>query len=246
MVGPRKAALAEESAEVEVLFANMEKMKALTKKIQASVNRLDASGKAVQDAIQPIYGSTQKLQIANANIDRVMEAIETLRAPREQSDREERIIRAGPGRGDLRDYIASLDRTTVALADLKRTNLRSNEKAVAQLAGLLKLGNKQLEDVFRGILQECSREKVQPLEYVAKSRSMMESWDVRLTSHRQPIPSHLARQALHFTRHQRPHLQVLRTTIPERPLADSNTKTIRRSAGRLPGKLAHQSCSGLH
>ncbi|KAF2821248.1 hypothetical protein CC86DRAFT_332735 [Ophiobolus disseminans] len=169
MVGPRKAALAEESAEVEVLFANMDKMKTLTKKIQASVNRLDASGKAVQEAISPIYGSTQKLQIANANIDRVIEAIEKLRAPREQSDREERIIRAGPGRGDLRDYIASLDRTTIALADLKRTNLRSNEKAVAQLAGLLKLGNKQLEDVFRGLLQESSREKVQPLEYVAKN-----------------------------------------------------------------------------
>ena len=80
-----------------------------------------------------------------------------------------RVIRAGPGRGDLRDYIASLDRTAIALADLKRTNLRSNEKAVAQLAGLLKLGNKQLEDVFRSILQNCSREKVQPLEYVAKS-----------------------------------------------------------------------------
>jgi exocyst complex protein 7 len=168
MVGQRKGALAEESAEVEVLFANMDKMKALTKKIQASVNRLDASGKAVQEAISPIYGNTQKLQIANSNIDKVIEAIEKLRAPRDQTDREERIIRAGPGRGDLRDYIASLDRTTSALADLKRSNLRSNEKAVAQLAGLLKLGNKQLEDVFRGILQDCSREKVQPLEYVAK------------------------------------------------------------------------------
>jgi exocyst complex protein 7 len=171
MVGPRKAALAEESAEVEVLFANMDKMKALTKKIQASVNRLDASGKAVQEAISPIYGNTQKLQIANSNIDKVIEAIEKLRAPRDQTDREERIIRAGPGRGDLRDYIASLDRTTSALADLKRSNLRSNEKAVAQLAGLLKHGNKQLEDVFRGILQDCSREKVQPLEYVAKRTS---------------------------------------------------------------------------
>ncbi|KAH5031567.1 exocyst complex protein EXO70 [Parastagonospora nodorum] len=169
MVAPRKAALAEESAEVEVLFANMDKMKTLTKKIQASVNRLDASGKAVQEAISPIYGNTQKLQIANTNIDRVIEAIERLRAPREQTDREERVIRAGPGRGDLRDYIASLDRTAIALTDLKRTNLRSNEKAVAQLAGLLKLGNKQLEDVFRGILNDCSREKVQPLEYVAKN-----------------------------------------------------------------------------
>ncbi|KAH7351393.1 Cullin repeat-like-containing domain protein [Pyrenochaeta sp. MPI-SDFR-AT-0127] len=168
MVAPRKAALLEESAEVEVLFANMEKMKALTKKIQGSVNRLDASGKAVQEAISPIYGNTQKLQIANTNIDRVIEAIERLRAPREESEREERIIRAGPGRGDLDGYIASLDRTSLALADLKRTNLRSNEKAVTQLSGLLKLGNKQLEEVFRGILQECSRERVQPLEYVAK------------------------------------------------------------------------------
>jgi exocyst complex protein 7 len=96
MVGPRKPpALAEESAEVEVLFANMDKMKNLTKKIQASVNRLDASGKAVQEAISPIYGNTQKLQIATSNIDRITEAIERLRAPRDQSEREERIIRAG-------------------------------------------------------------------------------------------------------------------------------------------------------
>ncbi|KAH7084299.1 Cullin repeat-like-containing domain protein [Paraphoma chrysanthemicola] len=169
MVGPRKAALAEESAEVEVLFANMDKMKNLTKKIQASVNRLDASGKAVQEAISPIYGNTQKLQIANTNIDRVIDAIERLRAPREQTDREERVIRAGPGSGDLRDYIASLDRSTMALADLKRTNMRSNEKAIAQLSGIIKIGNKQLEDKFRGILQDCSRKKLQPLEYVAKN-----------------------------------------------------------------------------
>lgn len=168
MVAPRKAALLEESAEVEVLFANMEKMKALTKKIQGSVNRIDASGKAVQEAISPIYGNTQKLQIANANIDRMIEAIERLRAPREGSEREEGIIRAGPGRGDLDGYIASLDRTALALSDLRRTNLRSNEQAAAQLSGLLKMGNKQLEDVYRGVLLDSSREKVQSLEYVAK------------------------------------------------------------------------------
>lgn len=173
MVALRKTALLEESAEVEVLFANMEKMKTLTKKIQGSVNRLDASGKAVQEAISPIYGNTQKLQIANTNIDRVIDAIERLRAPREEGAKEERIIRAGPGRGDLDGYIASLNRTILTLSDLKRTNLRSNEPAVAQLSGLLKLGNKQLEDVFRGILQESSREKVQALEFVAKRRCVV-------------------------------------------------------------------------
>lgn len=65
MVAPRKAALAEESAEVEVLFANMEKLKSLTKKIQGSLNRLETSGKSVEDAIRPIYGNTQRLQTTN-------------------------------------------------------------------------------------------------------------------------------------------------------------------------------------
>jgi hypothetical protein len=246
MVGPRKTALAEESAEVEVLFANMDKMKTLTRKIQASVNRLDASGKAVQEAVHPIYGSTQKLQVANANIDRVLDAIEKLRAPREQSDREERIIRAGPGRGDLRDYIASLDRTAIALGDLKRTNIRSNEKAVAQLAGLLKQGNKQLEDVFRGILQESSREKLQPLEYVAKSACFVISMKSYADLCRQPVPSRLARQAVHLARHQRTHLQVVRTAVAKRPFADTYTTAICGCTRRVSGKFAGQSRPGFH
>lgn len=68
MVGLKKAALAEESAEVEVLFANMEKLKSLTKKIQGSLNRLETSGKSVQEAIGPIYGNTQKLQTMNSSM----------------------------------------------------------------------------------------------------------------------------------------------------------------------------------
>jgi exocyst complex protein 7 len=195
MVGVRKAALLEESAEVEVLFANMEKMKTLTKKIQGSVNRLDASGKAVQEAIGPIYGNTQKLQIANTNIDRVIEAIERLRAPREESAKEERIIRAGAGRGDLDGYIASLDRTNTTLSDLKRTNLRSNENAVAELNMLLKLGNKQLEDVFRGLLEDCSMEKVQALEYVAKRMLICFGRINLLTPNRESLPAHARREA---------------------------------------------------
>ena len=67
MVAPRKAAFAEESAEVEVLFANMEKLKSLTKKIQGSLNRLETSGKSVQNAIGPIYGNTQRLQTINSS-----------------------------------------------------------------------------------------------------------------------------------------------------------------------------------
>ena len=69
MVAPknRKAAFAEESAEVEVLFANMEKLKGLTKKIQGSLNRLETGGQSVKDAVGPIYGNTQRLHITNTS-----------------------------------------------------------------------------------------------------------------------------------------------------------------------------------
>jgi exocyst complex component 7 len=68
MVTSRKGAFAEESAEVEVLFANMDKMKSLTKKIQGSLNRLETSGKTVQEAIGPIYSNTQKLQVTSTSM----------------------------------------------------------------------------------------------------------------------------------------------------------------------------------
>lgn len=65
--------------------------------------------------------------------------------------------------------MASLDRTTQALGDLKRSNLRSNQQAVAELSTLLKTGTKQLEDVFREILREDAR-PVEPLHYITKRK----------------------------------------------------------------------------
>ena len=86
---------AEESAEVEVLYANLEKLKSLTKKIQASMARLDSNGKVVKEAIGPIYSNTQALQITNSNVDKVNEAIDRLRQPLDAKAGEERVIRAG-------------------------------------------------------------------------------------------------------------------------------------------------------
>lgn len=167
--GARRAAYAEESAEVEVLFANMEKLKGLTKKIQGSLNRLEASGKSVQDAINPIYGNTQRLQIMNTNIDRVLEAIDRIREPLDQRGHEEQTIRSDPRKVGVREYINSLDRVTKALRGLKRSNLKSNQNAVKDLAQLLSYGAKQLEYVFREILQEDAR-PVEPLHYITKGK----------------------------------------------------------------------------
>ncbi len=67
MVAQRTIMYAEERAEVEVLDANLDKIKGITKKIQASMMRLETSGATVQQAIGPIYGNTQRLQIINSS-----------------------------------------------------------------------------------------------------------------------------------------------------------------------------------
>ncbi|KAF1992381.1 hypothetical protein K402DRAFT_344623 [Aulographum hederae CBS 113979] len=169
MIAPRtrKAAFAEEKAEVEVLGANLEKLKGLTKKIQGSMNRLESSGKSVQEHVAPIYGNTQKLQIANSNVDRILEAIGKIREPLDKGNREEQILRSNPKQVGVTDYIASIDRTTRALAELKKSNLRSNQQAIAELNGLMKTGMTQLQDVFRDILREDAR-PVEPLHYLTK------------------------------------------------------------------------------
>nr|POE94642.1 exocyst complex protein exo70 [Quercus suber] len=165
MVAPRRAAFAEEAAEVEVLYANLEKMKSLTKKIQGSMARLDVSGRTVQDAIGPVYGNTQRLQTTNANVDRVLAAIEKAKEPLDMRNKEERIIRSGPDKVGLTDYIGSIDRTNQALKDLKASNMRSNQQAISELSGMLSVGTQNLEDVFRDLLRQDSQ-PIEPLKQI--------------------------------------------------------------------------------
>ncbi|KAK5118763.1 hypothetical protein LTR85_007969 [Meristemomyces frigidus] len=160
MVAPRRGVYAEEAAEVEVLNANVDKLKSLRKKIGASLARLEESGKTVQEAIGPVYGNTQRLQTMNTNIDRIQEVIEKFKAPLEQRDREERILRSRPDRVGLQEYMSSIDRTSLALRNLKTTNIKSNQQAVSDLGGLLQVGIQNLEDVFRDML----RQESQPIE----------------------------------------------------------------------------------
>ena len=80
---------------MQVLYADLDKLNALTKRIQGSLARLETSGKVVKDAIGPIYGNTQSLQTTNVNIDKVNEAIDRLRKPLDVKGKEESIIRQG-------------------------------------------------------------------------------------------------------------------------------------------------------
>lgn len=58
----RHAADEEARAEVDVLNSRLEKTTQLTKKIQASLNRLEMTGKSVREVVGPLNGETKRLQ----------------------------------------------------------------------------------------------------------------------------------------------------------------------------------------
>lgn len=104
---------------------------------------------------------------ASTDVDKILDAIERVREPLDQRVREERILHSDPKQTGLNDYIASLDRTNQALGDLKNTNLRSNQQAIAELNTLLTTGTTRLQDEFRDALFEHTR-PVEPLHYITK------------------------------------------------------------------------------
>ncbi|KAK5806100.1 hypothetical protein VI817_000358 [Penicillium citrinum] len=158
---------AEESAEVEVLYANLDKLNRLTKKIQGSLVRLETGGKVVKEAIGPIYSNTQSLQITNSNIDKVNDAIDRLRQPLDAKSREEGIIRAGPQSSGLSHYLSAMKRVEKALVDLNATNLRSNQNAISDFNSLLGTGSNKLQEMLRYELQQ-NNSPIEPLHYLTK------------------------------------------------------------------------------
>lgn len=64
LAGKSHHAVDEEArAEVDVLNSRLEKTAQLTKKIQASLGRLEATGKSVRDVAGPLNGETRRLQL---------------------------------------------------------------------------------------------------------------------------------------------------------------------------------------
>ena len=72
MVQARNAAFAEESAEVEVLFAEAAKFDNISKRMKVSLAKLEAGAQVVKDAMGPVYNNTQDLQTINGSMFWIM------------------------------------------------------------------------------------------------------------------------------------------------------------------------------
>ncbi|KAI1827986.1 exocyst complex protein exo70 [Xylaria intraflava] len=166
----RHAADEEARAEVDVLNSRLEKTTQLTKKIQVCLTRLEATGKSVRDVSGPLNGETKRLQILGNNIDAVIAAIEKLRQPADSKDDEENIIRQGPEKAGLSNYLNSIKRLNKALENMQTSNLRANQQTISDLQRLVKNGNTQLENSFDKLLRSETPRSIEPLHYITKDR----------------------------------------------------------------------------
>ncbi|KHN97848.1 Exocyst complex protein EXO70 [Metarhizium album ARSEF 1941] len=164
-------ALDEEArAEVDVLNSRLEKTTQLTKKIQASLGRLEVSGQSVRDVAGPLSTETRRLQLLGNNVDAVLSAIDRLRQPADSRENEEQIIRAGPDKAGLSSYLASLKRLNKSHAEMQVSNLRANQHTMTDLTRLIKSGNAQLESYFDKLLRGETPRSIEPLHYITKDK----------------------------------------------------------------------------
>lgn len=187
------AAVDEEArAEVDVLNSRLEKTTQLTKKIQASLGRLDASGQSVRDVAGPLSGETKRLQVLGnsrfpyplstqpqlsrrklsliTDVDAILIAIERLRQPADSKNDEEQIIRSGVDKAGLSNYLASIKRLNKSYSAMQASNLRANQATMEDLGRLIKSGNTQLENHFDRLLRGETPRSVEPLHFITKDQ----------------------------------------------------------------------------
>jgi exocyst complex component 7 len=102
------------------------------------------------------------------DIDAVIAAIERLRQPADSKNDEEQIIRSGPDKAGLSNYLSSVKRLSKSLAEMQASNLRANQQTMADLTRLIKSGNSQLESHFDKLLRGETPRSIEPLQYVTK------------------------------------------------------------------------------
>lgn len=100
----------------------------------------------------------------------MLSAIERLRQPADSKNDEEQIIRGGPEKAGLMNYLGSIKRINKALADMEASNLRSTQQTANDLRRLVSSGQTQLEAYFDKLLRAETPRSVEPLHFITKDK----------------------------------------------------------------------------
>ncbi|KJZ78124.1 Exocyst complex protein EXO70 [Hirsutella minnesotensis 3608] len=236
----------EARAEVDVLNSRLEKTAQLTKKIQACLGQLESSGQSVRDVAGPLSGETKRLQLLGTNVDAVLAAIERLRQPADSKDNEEQIIRAGPEKAGLSNYLASLKRLNKSFADMHASNLRATQHTISDLTRLITVGNSQLEAHFDQLLRAETPRSVEPLHFITKDKPfpvLSQEAVARLGL----VCSHLSSSQLR-TAHESPVIRIyaeVRGPYLSASLANLASASVNTAKKKNPGAIYRAGTNGI-
>ncbi|KAL9131598.1 MAG: hypothetical protein Q9217_000486 [Psora testacea] len=166
----RNAVFAEEKAEVEVLKGQVAKHEDISKRLRSLQGRLQGDGRSVSDSIGPIRDNTRENQIVANNIDVLNSYIEKMLASGQDKAREEKIIRAGPKRAGIDEYLAAMKRLDRSLERLTASKMRVQQQTVGDFNELLSEGISRLQELLGSMLSEGAQ-PVEPLHYITKQLS---------------------------------------------------------------------------
>ncbi|KWU44036.1 hypothetical protein RHOSPDRAFT_18615 [Rhodotorula sp. JG-1b] len=161
-------ALEQASADLTLLQQSLNRSAKITGKMSGVLGQLDDRLARLEKSLVPIYKQTGRLTRVSKNIEATMRSIDGLLGHNDLVEREQGLIKAGPNPGDLKPYLASLDRLVAASEALRKTDSthgtgadatrsRAGQAAtLAQMAQLIDSGAKQLVGVFTKWLKETS------------------------------------------------------------------------------------------
>ena len=164
----RNAAYAEEKAEVEVLKGQIAKHDDLSKRLRGVQARLQGDGQSVSDSIGPIRDNTRETQVVANNIEKLVNHIEKMLVSGQDKAQEEKVIRAGPKKTGLDEYLSCIRRLDRSLEQLTTSKMRVQQQTVGDYNELLSEGLGRVQDVFKDILADRSQ-SIEPQYYITKN-----------------------------------------------------------------------------
>ena len=164
----RNAAYAEEKAEVEVLKGQVERHEEISKRLRGLQSRLQGDGRSVSESIGPIHDNTRENQIVASNIDKLISHIEKMLVSGQDKAQEEKIIRTGPHKGNIEQYLSCMRRLDRSLEQLANSKMRVQQQTLGDYNELLGQGVQRLQDFFSTTISDRSS-PIEPLHYHTKS-----------------------------------------------------------------------------
>lgn len=164
------SAYAEEKAEVEVLKGQLAKHEDLGKRLRGLQARLQGDGRSVSDSIGPIQDNTREHQTVTKNIDKLIHHIDKMLVSGQDKAHEENIIRLGPAKAGLDEYLSCMRRIDRSLEQSTFSRMKVQQQTSGDYKALLQDGIVALEQYFGLLISERSQ-TVEPQSWLLPGKN---------------------------------------------------------------------------